>query len=184
MSGTNRRWLNKQWRGVLLAVLGVLLCFVGVNYALIKGEVETLEDSNARLIETLENQTAVILDLRGKLQPRDFESLDELQRWVSKWNMEHMPVFVEFLGLAVLTGGDEDLAARYADCDNFAEAMQRDALWDGYRVSVALVDSYGTVYGAYVSQVGNHAGNIAVAGNAYYFIEPQTGEIVFIINRD
>lgn len=184
MFSINRLQLNKHWRGVLMAVLGVLLCFVGVNYALVQGEVVTLRESNTQLIGVLETQTSTIIDLRSKLQPRDFESVEELQMWAYKWNRENMPVFVEFLGLTVMLAGDEDLATRYADCDNFAEAMQRDALWDGYRVSEALVDSYGAVYGAYVSPYGNHDGCLAVAGNAYYFIEPQTGEIVFIINRD
>ena len=69
----------------------------------------------------------------------------------------------------VLTGNDE-LYSKYWDCDDISEAMQRDALRDGYLMSIYLQR--------------NHATCMAVAGNTYWSIEPQTGVMTKIVRRD
>jgi len=68
-------------------------------------------------------------------------------------------------------------------CTDAAEEMVRDARIDGYIVSECLVDYKGEVYGEKVSSITNHAGCLACTDGYYWFIEPQTGAIVKIIER-
>lgn len=180
--------IKKHRQSIVIGLLCVGLIVLGNSYisnytSLLEKYAEVLVDYQwAR--ESLERSTLELVEVRKLLVPSDFEDYEELEGWVLDWVKINKPMVVEFFGFGLLVSGNSELAERYADCDNFAEAMQRDALRDGHRLSEALVDSSGAVYGVKVSQYSDHAGNLAVAGGVYYFIEPQTGEIVRIVNRD
>jgi len=124
----------------------------------------------AKAIETLQN-------------PQHFESYEEMGSWVENWVITKLPIVVgESNSPWQLTLRASELHSDYWGCDDIAEAMQRDALKEGHIVSKALVDYEGKVYGVVVG-LPSHAGNLASTESAYWFIEPQTGEITKIIDR-
>jgi len=99
----------------------------------------------------------------------EFPSKEALESWCQE-------------NIAVLMCDDPDKA----DCDDYAEYLQRKAAEDGYLLSVCPVMD-GKVYGVKVTDVpGAHMGNLAMIGNEIYYIEPQPGEyqIVFVTYRD
>ena len=51
------------------------------------------------------------------------------------------------------------------DCEDFADSMQRQALYDGYLMSLQLVDD------------GWHMGNLVMMGNEIWYVEPEPGNI-------
>jgi len=148
-------------------------------------EAKALRSSYEQTLQTLHSQTQLIVDLRlelAGLHYRNFESLEALQSWVSNWQATRMPIVLEFFGTDLILR--EQKYSEYFDCDDFAEAMQRDALRDNYLTSVALVDGEGRVFGTKVTNLEDHAGIIALTDNFYWYVEPQTGSIVKITRRD
>lgn len=151
---------------VVTCIALIILCLtLAVNYVVVRAERDSLQ-------EIAVSQTQLIVELRQELAKEwlDFDSLGELQLWVSDWRMWN----IESLGTPF----------SFWDCDNVAGAMQRGALEDDYLMSIALVDGDCTVYGVKVSDLAHHVGNLAVADSTYYYIEPQTGQIVEVIGRD
>lgn len=132
-------------------------------------------------VEALVRQARAIEALRN---PQHFESVEALSEWVRNWTFTKLPIIVgESNSPWQVTFRTGNLSSEYWGCDDIAEAMQRDALKDGFILSKALVDYDGNVYGVHVSELENHAGNLASTENAYWFIEPQTGTITKIIGR-
>ncbi len=162
----------------LIAVLGVVL---GSSF-LVYTQYTKIQDEHERVQQTLTTQTNLIAELRRP--PKNFDTINELTNWVNEWETNNKPIAVAFLNQTFVIAGNNELYSQYWDCDDISEAMQRDALRDKYLIDRVLLDVNGVVYGTKVSELGNHAGNMAVAGNAYYYIEPQTGEIVMITERD
>ena len=100
---------------------------------------------------------------------KEFPSKEALDAWCRE-------------NIAVLMCDD----ATQADCDDYAEYLQRKAVEDGYLLSVCPVMD-GMVYGAKVTDIpGAHMGNMAMVGNEIYYIEPQPGEYrtLFVTFRD
>ncbi len=98
--------------------------------------------------------------------PQDFTTLEELQSWVNDWRARR---------------GDEITAnikrdPNY-DCNDMSKLMQTDAYNDGYLMSIALTTQ--VVDGV----VGGHALCIAQVGKAYYYVEPQNGDIRYAVSR-
>jgi hypothetical protein len=89
----------------------------------------------------------------GRANPREFESLDALKAWLAKDNTDKA---VYIFGSGCLTG---------YDCNDYAVALVRNALLDGYLISFQVQ--------------GNHMLNSTIIGNKIYFIEPQTDEVWF-----
>ena len=101
---------------------------------------------------------------------REFEDLATLE----KWALSHA------IGLQMMKKA-------WWDCDDFAERFQQAAIRDGYWVSLAPV-YLGDVWNKRV-MVRNwsapyHMGNMAMIRNDIYYIEPQTGQVVWVMNRD
>ncbi len=70
------------------------------------------------------------------------------------------------------------------DCDDYSERIQRQALNDGYLVSMQLITK-GTLLGAKVTNyVEDHMGNITIIGNWVYYIEPMDGHVALICPKD
>ena len=105
---------------------------------------------------------------------RNFTDLNELEQW--------------------LEGGEDVTTVRFQsegilapDCDDYALELQRKALADGYVMSFQIIapEQYNNLF-----QNGKlppdvlHAINLVIIGNSAYYIEPQTGEIVFAAHLD
>ena len=95
---------------------------------------------------------------RERAQPREFESLDELNAWLAKDDTDST---IYIFGSGCL--------ANY-DCDDYATALVQNALLDGYSVSAQIE--------------GNHMLNSTIIGNKIYFIEPQNDKVWFWGYRD
>lgn len=177
--------MTERWPKVLSIMLGLLLILAVVSYIYQGIEIDTLRSSQELTLQTLHNQTQLIAELRMELageRYQNFESAEALEQWASHWTLFKMPIVVEFLNTDAVIRGQTYSA--YYDCDDLAEAMQRDALRDGYLMSEALVDESGMIYGVKVTNLVSHAGNMAIADNAYWYVEPTTGKVVHIIGRD
>ncbi len=103
---------------------------------------------------------------------RNFNDLKELEQWVG--GMEKITV-IRF----------ESLDATI-DCDDYALWMQQKALADGYIMSFQVIawSEYNTIFRTKLPTGSLHAINLAIVGNNAYFIEPQTGEVVFAAYLD
>ena len=177
--------MTKRWPKITSLILLVLLILTATTYVYQGIEVKTLRQLNEQTLQTLQNQTQLVVELRKTLAResfRNFGSERELRSWVSKWVSTKLPIVIEFFNTSIELRGQK--YSLYQDCDDYAEAMQRDALKDYYLMSVVLVDGNGQVYGTKVTDLANHAGAIAITDNAYWFIEPQTGTVVKITGRD
>jgi hypothetical protein len=180
--------MTKQtfWQIVTTTILVVLLVVVVMGYGTQLTENAWLRHSNSVLGAKLEKDVQMVTDLRLEViklrQYRSFDTVEEMTQWVSQWNANQKPIVAEFFGLQIGLRNGEKYSAYY-DCDDFAEAMQRDALKDGFLISVCLIDSTGKLHGVPVT-AANHAGCITVTENYYWFIEPQTGEMIKLIMRD
>jgi len=93
-----------------------------------------------------------------RAHPKEFKSLDELKAWLAQDDTDN----------TLYIFGDGCLA-NY-DCDDYAVALERNALRDGYSVSL---------------QIGHkHMLNSTIIGDKIYFIEPQSDEVWFWEYRD
>ncbi len=112
-----------------------------------------------------------------KGEPRHFNGIDEFTAW---YNSRFTLFWL--------------IADPRADCDDYAEYLQRQALRDGFIISLALLKD-GTIYGQkkdgeyygvkVTSRIEPHAGALLLLGTgAFWYVEPQTGAASFIVNRD
>jgi len=176
--------LRSDWREIVIGLLVLSLVFIVADYVVTRNQYANLQVEYAETEQTLTNQTRLIVELRQKLIPKDFDSLDELKSWVDGWEANNKPIAVSILNRTFVIVGNKELYSQYWDCDDIAEAMQRDALRDGYLMSVALVDKDGKIYDTRVSELTSHVGVVVVADDTYYYVEPQTGDVVKIVGRD
>lgn len=133
--------------------------------------------SNAQLKSELQQaRQDLAASARPVVEPRNFYTFNELEKWVSQWHGT-----IKSFQVILFEGGY---------CAAIAERMQLDALRDGYIMSVTIVDSDCKVGGVVVPDMEvlqlpagrpcNHVGTLVRVGNAFYYIEPQTGVITFI----
>ena len=112
---------------------------------------------------------------------REFKDLAELTEWLKNNGLPIRIIADE--------DGNIDLLHRKStsqyDCDDYAEALQRKALEQGFLMSQQLVLN-GQVYGRKVSEYTEpHMGNLTVIGNTIYYIESvPPHNIVRITSRD
>ena len=93
-----------------------------------------------------------------RAHPKEFKSVDELKAWLAQDATNNtLHIF-----------GDGCIS-NY-DCDDYAVALVRNALLDGYLVSLQIEDT--------------HVTNSTIIGNEIYYIEPQTDEVWFWGHRD
>lgn len=112
---------------------------------------------------------------------REFSSAEELRDWCEK----HMAVLLvpDARGVIDLRTPTPNIKA---DCDDYAERLQRMAIADGYLMSEQLVYD-GKLFGVPVTpEKGYHTGNMTIIGNDVYFIEPQPSifRIIKVCERD
>ena len=176
--------MPERWPKILSAILAALLILTIAAYIGQGTELKALRGTYADALKTLQNQTNMVAELRKTLAResfRNFKSEQELRSWASNWVLTKMPLVIEFLGTDIKLRGEK--YSRYQDCDDLAEAMQRDALKDGLLMSVALIRD-GTMYGVKVTDLSPHAGIVAMADSTYWYVEPQFGTVVKIVERD
>lgn len=176
--------MKEHWQKIIIGVLFISLFAVANSYITLSAKYDWLVNNYKQVQQTLTQQTALIVELRQKAIPRNFESFNELQSWVNTWEVENKPTVLSILNHTFVFGGNDELYSQYWDCDDISEAMQRDAHKDGLLMSIAPLDSEGTIYDTKVSEFGDHAGCLAETENKYWYIEPQTGEITPIVRRD
>jgi len=104
----------------------------------------------------------------------NFNSLEELIQWLSvvdvKTNVVHF-----------------QLPNNTVDCDDYAIALQRRALVDGYNISLEITDTLeynGLFNNSQLAPGSLHAVNLAIIGNDTHYIGSQTGEVVFTVFLD
>lgn len=104
-----------------------------------------------------------------KYPVRNFKDLAEFAKWVQ-----------DKMVRIWLISGEE------ADCDDYAEHLQSEALKEGYMVSCQVV--YNGMLGTrqVSDSPGLHMGNLVIIGNDIYWVEPQSSafSIVKVCDRD
>ena len=93
-----------------------------------------------------------------RAHPKEFKSVDELKAWLAQDNTDDT--------LYIFGAG---CIANY-DCDDYAVALERNALLDGFSVSLQIER--------------NHMLNSTIIDNKIYLIEPQSDEVWFWEYRD
>ena len=111
---------------------------------------------------------------RVPMELRNYNSLEELKQWLVEVNSNTTTIYFERPDVI-------------ADCDDFALTLQRKALADGYMMSLEIIEpsKYNSLFESGKMPPNTlHAINLAVIGNNAYYIEPQTGEIIFAAQLD
>jgi len=168
--------MNKHWQKILIGILLIIASTLSFEYSIIGTKYDALSNEHVQTLKTVQTQTALVVELRKKAILQNFSDLNELQLWVDKWTVERKPTVLSILNHTFAFGGNDELYSAYYDCDDISEAMQRDALRCGYLMSVFPVGIESTTF--------NHLGCLAEAGNGYWYIEPQSGTIALIAERD
>ena len=104
---------------------------------------------------------------------RNFKNRTELEQWLEERNQVPSIRFQQ-----------KDIII---DCDDFAFEMQQKALADGFIISFEIIGirEYNELFSTQLSEgQALHAINLSIIGNDVYYIEPQTGEIVYAAYLD
>ncbi len=177
-------------KALVLAAILTIAFFAGTFTSQANFEPQTATDISADLelgvkcqlvsthtIQNIETPVTVVeyVDRVQKVpvELRNFRDLEELEQWLLE---THTGTTIYF----------EQPDAR-VDCDDFALALQWRALADGYLMSFQIME-----YGKYNSLFEYskmppdtlHAINLTIIDNSAYYIEPQTGEVVFAAHID
>lgn len=108
------------------------------------------------------------------VEPRHFRDLEELKQWLKAVEANSITVYFQLPDSTV-------------DCDDYALDLQRKALADGYIISFQVISrsEYNWLFNRELPPGESlHAINLAITGNSAYYIEPQTGDIVFAAHLD
>ena len=111
---------------------------------------------------------------RVPIELRSFSNLEELKQWLVEVGMNTTTIYFQSLNDTV-------------DCDDYAIALQQKALADGYLISLEVTETseYNRLFkNSELPPHSLHAINLAIIGDDAYYIEPQTGEIVFAVHLD
>lgn len=125
-------------------------------------------DRPVTVVERIERVERIPVELR------DYQNLEELRQWLAKADQNITTIYFQRPEVTV-------------DCDDFALALQQKALADGYVMSFQIITpvEYNRLFQkAKIPAASLHAINLAVIGNDAYYIEPQTGEVVFAAHLD
>lgn len=195
--GKEQKSKNKIVAALLIASLASGFCFSAWDIQEIKAAELTAATNQAetqhqqvleyhhRLIETQArlDELRIIVEVEKKVPQkfREFEDLAELTEWLEKNSLPIVLIAAKDGRIDLLNPGS---TSQY-DCDDYAEALQRKALEQGYLMSQQLVLN-GKVYGVKVSEYTEpHMGNLTVIGNDIYYIESMPPHnVVRITSRD
>ena len=187
--GKEQKSKNKIVAALLIASLASGFCFSAWDIQEIKAaELDELRTKSPEIV-TIEvpveiiKEVPVIVEVEKKVPQkfREFEDLAELTEWLEK---NSLPIV-----LIAAKDGRIDLinprSTSQYDCDDYAEALQRKALEQGFLMSQQLIIK-GQIYGVKVSEYTEpHMGNLTVIGNDIYYIESMPPHnVVRITSRD
>ena len=103
-----------------------------------------------------------------------FSLLEVLEQWLAGQDANNTTLYFQSPGDTI-------------DCDDYALALQQRAIADGYIISFEIIgrSEYNYLFSSKLPPSQSlHAINLAVIGNAAYYIEPQTGEITLATHLD
>jgi hypothetical protein len=183
--------ITKAIKALVLAAVPAIAFFAGTFTSQAGFEPQTATDVNADLslsarcqlvsthtVQSIETPVTVVeyVDRVQEIpvEPRNFRDLQELEQWLTETITMTTTIYFEQPGARV-------------DCDDFALTLQQKALADGYLVSFQIIESgkYDGLFEYSKTPPDTlHAINLAIAGNNAYYIEPQTGEVVFAARVD
>jgi len=145
----------KKILGIALVtlVIGLILGSMGFPRTIVETirEVEIVKEVEIVYINNTEYLYETIYS-----ELRDFDNVTEMKLWLEKDDIDSFVYVLEIF-----------------DCDDFACGLQANAENDGYRISVIVANIPSYTYKGDVES-GYHAFNLAVIGNYFYGIEPQT----------
>ena len=178
-----------------LAAIGLLLpiSYVGSNFAQAMDDPQNTTMTNTNInagfspsvtsrviathtVEYVEKPVTEVKYIeRVKMVPvelRNFTDLEELKQWIANRNK--------------VTTFRFQSTENPVDCDDYAFELQQEALADGYLMSFQIIepDTYNSLFENKLPPETLHAINLVLIGNSAYYIEPQTGEVVFAANLD
>ncbi len=124
-------------------------------------------DRPVTVVERIERVEKVPMELRN------YRGLEELKQWLAGVNTNRTTIYFQRPDVTI-------------DCDDFALALQLKALSDGYVMSFQIIEpsEYNSLFGTKIPSNALHAINLAIIDNSAYYVEPQTGEIVFAAYLD
>ncbi len=138
-------------------------------------ECRVVETDTAQHFEKLPSTTTYVERIkRVPLELHNFSDLVELKQWLAELDANTNVVYLQSPGDTI-------------DCDDYATALQQDALADGYLVNLEIIESstYNTAFNGIKLPTGKlHAINLVIIGNDAYYIEPQTGEVALAAHLD
>jgi len=169
-------WIKEHWKDLFLTCLSIILIYSLINSVGLSIRANKYENLY------YETYRELVLAQRN-LELRSFEDYGTMEEWVHSWVESKMysltGIWSSFSNLL-----NKLITGRYLwDCTDIAEEMVIDARQDGYLVSECLVGKGGLVYGVKVSNFEYHMGCLTYLDGYYWYIEPQTGSIVRIVNR-
>ena len=165
---------------LLIACIGLGFC-VGAMYENKEPIIITRIDTHTQYIERIVPQEIIVerdvervvvreVIMQVPREINEFKDLEELKEWA------------EVNSMSLVMGLHENW-----DCDDYAEGMRERAMAQGYIMSICPV-YLGKVFDKQVEpvrwNVPAHMGNITMIGNDIYYIEPQTGKVVWVLYRD
>ncbi len=111
---------------------------------------------------------------RVSVELRNFNDLEELKQWLVEVGMNTTTIYFQSPNDTV-------------DCDDYAIALQQKALADGYVMSLEIIESSeynGLFKNSELPPHSLHAINLVIIDDDAYYIEPQTGEVIFAVHLD
>ena len=138
-----------------------------VKYQVIETHTVQYVEKPVTVVEYIEQAKKIPVELRN------FANLEELKQWLGVV-MNTTTVYFQSPNGTI-------------DCDDYALALQQKGLADGYLISLEITETneYNRLFkNSQLPLQSLHAINLVLIGNGAYYIEPQTGEVVFVAYLD
>jgi len=149
-----------------------------VVYTPVEKVIETVVYEPVEKIVYKPVEEPVIKEIEVQRSLLQFESLAKLKQWLSN---------VKLIDIHFTVVNEIGNSVQKFDCDDYARRLQDWALQEGYIISFEVIHhtEYNSLFTQKKLPVGAiHAINSVIIGNAVYYIEPQTQEVVFVANLD
>jgi len=183
MKNKSKTRLVKTSKALAAVAILVLAFFIGIHTGrdTVKPQTILVTETKVRY-QTVEKPIVQYIDrsvfeyvesAKGLVELGNLNDLDELKQWLGN-RMNVTTIHLQ-------SPADE------ADCDDDAREMQSAALVDGHIVSFQIIgrSKYNALFKNKLQHGQSlHAINLAIIGNDIYYIEPQTGKIVFAMHLD
>ncbi|MFC2004636.1 hypothetical protein ACFLUY_00250 [Chloroflexota bacterium] len=139
-----------------------------VEYRAVESHTAKYVEKPVTVVEYVERVKRVPVELRN------FSNLKELKQWLVEVEINTNTFYFQSPNDTI-------------DCDDYAIALQQRALADGYLISLEITETgeyNGLFKNSELPPHSLHAINLAIIGKDAYYVEPQTGEVVFAVHLD